>query len=66
MRLLGETPPPPESPNLNPIENMWHKLKERREPRTKDELIKGIEEFWGLVSSEKCRMYIRHLHKVTP
>jgi len=59
---------PPESPDLNPIENMWHKLKEyiRREPRTKDELIKGIEEFWGLVFSEKCRMYIRNLHKVIP
>ena len=61
---------PPKSPDLNPIENMWHKLKEyiRREvkPRTKDELIEGIEEFWGLVSGEKCRKYIRHLHKVIP
>ncbi len=34
---------PPESSDLNPIENVWHELKEyiRREekPRTKDQLI---------------------------
>ena len=51
-----------------PIENLWHELKEylRREvkPTTKDELVQGFEEFWGSVSSEKCRKYIRHLHKV--
>ena len=61
---------PPESPDLNPNENLWHELKEylRREvkPRTKDELVNGIEEFWGSVSGEKCRKYIRHLHKVIP
>ena len=35
---------PPESPNLNPIENLWHELKEyircEIKPRTKDELVK--------------------------
>jgi len=55
---------PPESPYLNPIENMWHELKEyiRREIKlkTKDELVNG---FWGSVSGEKCHKYIRHLHK---
>jgi len=49
---------------------MWHELKEyiRREvkPKTKDELVDGIKEFWGSVSGEKCRKYIRHLHKVVP
>ena len=40
----GETPP--ESPDLNPIENVWHELKEylRQEikPTNKSELIDGI------------------------
>jgi len=61
---------PPESPDLIPIENLWHELKEyiRREvkPKMKDELVEGIKEFWGLVSGEKCQKYIRHLHKVVP
>ena len=60
----------PESPDLNPIENMWRELKEylRKEvkPRTKDELVGGIQEFWSSVSGEKCHKYIRHLHKVIP
>ena len=61
---------PPESPDFNPIENMWHELKEylRREvkPRTKEALIGGIEEFWATVTAEKCKKYIRHLRKVIP
>ena len=61
---------PPESPDFNPIENMWHELKEflRREvkPRTKEALISGIEQFWDTVTSEKCKKYIRHLRKVIP
>ena len=63
-------PTPAESPDLNPIENVWHELKEyvRREvkPTTKDELVAGITEFWNTVTREKCRKYIRHLHKVIP
>jgi transposase len=43
----------PESPDLNPIENLWHELKEylRREvkPSTKKELIDGINQFWHTV-----------------
>lgn len=63
-------PTPPESPDLNPIENVWHELKEyvRREvkPTSKDELVAGIIKFWSTVTREKCRKYIRHLHKVIP
>ena len=44
---------PPESPNLNPIENLWHELKEYlREdikPRQMQDLISGTEQFWRTV-----------------
>ena len=59
-----------ESPDLNPIENLWHELKEfiRREikPRGKDELVDGIKQFWRTVGVKKCTKYIRHLSKVIP
>ena len=61
---------PPESPDANPIENLWHEMKEfiRREvkPRNKDELVQGIKNFWKTVNVSKCNKYIRHLRKVLP
>ena len=49
---------PPESPDLNPIENLWHELKEflRREikPTNKQELVNGILAFWNTVDVAKC------------
>ena len=61
---------PAESPDLNPIEDLWHELKQflRREikPKTKDQLVDGIKVFWETVNIEKCRRYIDHLRKVVP
>ena len=61
---------PAESPDINPIENLWHESKEylRREikPNTKEQLISGIETFWGTVTVVKCRKYVIHLKKVVP
>ena len=55
---------------MNPIENMWHELKEyiRREvkPRTKSELVQGISDFWATVDANMCKKYIGHLRKVLP
>lgn len=61
---------PAESPDLNPIENLWHELKEyiRREvkPATKGDLVRGINAFWASVDENKCCHYINHLGKVIP
>ena len=61
---------PPESPDMNPIENLWHQLKEhirgQVKPRTKQELIDGIKDFWKRVDATLCTRYIRHLRKVIP
>ena len=59
---------PPESPDMNPIENIWHELKEKLrndvKPRTKQELEAGICDIWSQITPEKCRRYINHLKKV--
>ena len=59
---------PPGYPDCNPIENLWHEMKEylQREvkPRVKQEPIDGIQEFWATVDVPKCTVYIRHLRKV--
>ena len=61
---------PAESPALNPIENLWHELKEfiHREvkPKTKDQLIQGISQFWRTIDVAKCLKYIGHLNNVIP
>ena len=53
---------PAESPDLNLIENLRHELKEfiRREvkPKTKDELIQGMQQFLETVDKAKCTLDI--------
>lgn len=67
---IGGKPHPPESPDLNLIENLQHKLKKflRREikSKTKDQLVDEIQIFQSTVSVDKCRKYISHLRKVIP
>ena len=45
--------PPPESPDMNPSEILWHELKEfircQVRPTAKAELILGIKQFWDTV-----------------
>ena len=61
---------PPESPDLNPIENCWGSLKQflrsSYKPTNLQQLMNGIEEFWQSLTPEVCRKYIQHLHKVMP
>ncbi len=55
---------PPESPDFNPVKNLWHELKElvhkEVKPKTKGKLVEGIKRFWETVTVEKCTKYIRH------
>ena len=61
---------PPESPDLNPIENIWGSLKQflrnQYKPKNIEELKDGIQMFWSTLTPEVCNNYIRHLHKVMP
>ncbi len=61
---------PPESPDLNPIENIWanmkHFLRTEIKPRTKDQLLMGIQKFWEGLTPETCTKFINHLKKVIP
>lgn len=61
---------PPESPDMNPIENLWGSLKyhirRRKKPTNQQELLDGIQEFWDTVTPVVCCRYIDHLFKVVP
>ena len=61
---------PPECPDLNSIENLWHEMKHyirmTAKPRNKEELFQAIQSFWATVTPAKCCRYIDHLKKVMP
>ena len=62
---------PPESPDCNPIENLWHELKEFNtrvvKPKKKHKLVDGIHRFWGqVVTVEKCQKYYFTFEKGPP
>lgn len=47
--------PPPQSPNLNPIENLWDNLNKRIRAtpiNTRDELKKSLQKEWKETSTE--------------
>ena len=49
---------------MNPIENMWHELKEylraKIKPQAQNELIEDIKSFWATVNPAKCSRYVEH------
>jgi transposase len=54
---------PPYSPDLNPIENIWSKIKQKLRSigaRTFEALLDAISEAFKSVTSEDCRGAIRH------
>ncbi|KAL6730675.1 hypothetical protein Aduo_001629 [Ancylostoma duodenale] len=58
---------PPESPDLNPIELVWHQLKyylrHAHKPHSKEELEEGILKFWTTkMTRTQCQIYIKHIH----
>ena len=60
---------PAQSPDLNPIELVWHDLKDYLskiiEPTNKEELINGIIKFWReKVTVVYCNSKIDHLNRV--
>ena len=63
-------PTPAESPDLNPIENLWHEMKHYckvvRKASNKAELEDAIHAFWATCTPGKCQKYIGHLKKVVP
>ena len=57
-----------ESPDLNPIENLWWSLKQflhtTHKAKILDELKEGVLKFWQSLTPDVCRKYINHLQKV--
>lgn len=63
-------PTHPESPDLNPIEDIWgslkHYLKSIFKPKNLSQLKEGIQQFWLTLTPEVCTRYIMHLNEIIP
>jgi transposase len=56
---------PPYSPDFNPIENMWSKVKQilrRAAPQTEDQLLEAARTAFKAISTADCRGFFLHAH----
>ena len=59
---------PPYSPDMNPIENLWHWMKDQfykkfPPPTSRDQLIDNFTELWLTVTPEMCEAYCSNYEK---
>lgn len=60
---------PPYSPDINAIEKVWKWVKdyvEELQPRTRQDLIRGLEEAWEYLPQHVINNNIHHVHHVLP
>ena len=56
---------PPYSPDFNPIENLWSKVKQilrSRAPRTAEQLLRATATAFAAISTADCRGFFLHAH----
>ena len=59
---------PPYSPDFNPIENLWSKVKQilrRHAPHTADELLQAAASAFAAISAADCRGFFLHAQYAT-
>ena len=59
---------PPQSPDMNPIENLWAIIKARRKkksgvPKTREELIEQIFDIWNSIDEELIEKLANSINK---
>ena len=65
LALLCSLAPPPQLPDVNPIENVWAWIKQEHTkrfpmfPRNRDELIDQVFEIWNSLPDEWFKPYAR-------